>query len=185
MTERISMNAGPSVSRPKAAHPKPHAQQARPARQRILVVDDDESTRRLNSLLLSRIGYDVDAAENGEQAWRALLSNGYDLLITDHNMPELTGLELVARMRAAGMILPAIIDSAAGELGETFDYPQLELAAVLHKSLACTDLIDAVKRVLPLPSQDGEGTIRTTAPEPSNIVRLPHPCGPLNSRPAN
>src|SRR5690349_14286804 len=98
--ERILMNAEPSTARPPAAFEQakssPHIPVPRP---RILVVDDDATTRQLNCLLLSRIGYDVDAAENGEQAWHALLATGYDLLITDHNMPLLTGLELVARAR--------------------------------------------------------------------------------------
>ena len=180
------MNAEPSTIRLPAAFKQakssPHVPAPRP---RILVVDDDAATRQLNCLLLSRIGYDVDAAENGEQAWQALLATGYDLLITDHNMPLLTGLELVARARGAGMILPAIVDSGSQEVGEAADYPQLGLAAVLHKSLEFTDLINAVKRVLPLPPEGDEGTIRHLQPDAGNVVPLPRPCGPPGQRPAS
>jgi len=164
--------------KPVRAHP-----QASGRRPRVLVVDDDASTRHLNCLLLSRIGYDVDAAENGEQAWEALLSTGYDLLITDQNMPFLSGLELIARARAAGMILPAIIDSACSDLGEAADYPHLDLAARLHKSFDVHELLSAVKCVLPLPPEGDEGTIRTV-PEASNVIPLPRPCDTPNHMPA-
>jgi len=163
----------------KSAHSHPQASGRRP---RVLVVDDDASTRHLNCLLLSRIGYDVDAAEHGEQAWEAMLSTGYDLLITDQNMPLLSGLELVARARAAGMILPAIVDSACDDLGEAADYPHLDLAGVLHKSFDVHELLTAVKRVLPLPPEGDEGTIRIV-PEPSNVIPLPAPCGTPNHAP--
>jgi DNA-binding response OmpR family regulator len=179
-----SMTAEPSSAATlrateRATRAHPHATGRRP---RILVVDDDASTRQLNCLLLSRIGYDVDAAEDGEQAWEAMLSTGYDLVITDHNMPLLTGLELVARARAAGMILPAIVDSACSDLGEASDYPHLDLEAVLHKSFDVHELLVAVKRVLPLPPEGDEGTIRTV-PEASNVIPMPRPCGTPNHAP--
>jgi DNA-binding response OmpR family regulator len=98
-------------------------------------------------------------------------------------MPLLSGLELVARVRAAGMIIPAIVDSACAELGEPADYPDLDLAAVLHKSFDFHELINAVKRVLPEPPHVDEGTIRSfppEAPEATNVVPLPRPCGTPN-----
>jgi len=116
---------------------------------RILVVDDDEDARHLDCMMLTRAGYTVDTAADGEEAWKMLLSVPYDLLLSDHNMPRLCGLDLVARMRAAGMTLPIIINSGCLDLGEVSSHSRLELAAVLHKPFEFTEVLDAVKHVLP------------------------------------
>jgi len=118
---------------------------------RILVVDDDEDARYFDCIMLSRAGYIVDTATDGEEAWKMLLSNSYDLLLSDHNMPRLCGLDLVRRIRAAGMTLPIIINSGFLGLGETSNHARLELAAILHKPFEFAEVLDAVKRVLPLP----------------------------------
>jgi CheY-like chemotaxis protein len=60
-------------------------------RQRILVAEDDPDIRRLNSEALLCSGYHVDAVENGADAWEALQLKDYDLVVTDYNMPKLTG----------------------------------------------------------------------------------------------
>lgn len=50
---------------------------------------------RLNAEILMRVGYEVDATEDGQAAWQALNAGSYDLLITDNNMPKVTGVELL------------------------------------------------------------------------------------------
>ena len=116
---------------------------------RILVADDDANLRDLQNMWLTRAGYIVDAAADGEEAWNALLSIHYDLLVTDHDMPRLRGLDLVARMRAAGIKIPVIVNSAWPGLGEAAEYSQLGLAAILHKPTDFAEMRDAVNRVLP------------------------------------
>ena len=68
------------------------------SRRRILVVDDDSDIRFLNAEVLKQSGYEADTAEDGEAAWKTLHAvsydaSSYDLLITDHDMPRLTGLD--------------------------------------------------------------------------------------------
>ena len=108
-------------------------------------MDDDECTRCLYSVVFSRSGYQVDDAADGEEAWKALLCSHYDLLLTDQNMPQLTGLELVARMREAGMRLPVIMSSGCDDLGSAADYPELGLEAIIEKSADLTELLETVK----------------------------------------
>jgi CheY-like chemotaxis protein len=120
--------------------------------QKILVVDDDEDSRYVTRQRLLRIGYFVDEAADGEEAWEALLAVRYDLLLTDHNMPRLCGLDLVARMRAAGMRLPVILHSGWPGLKDSTDYPDLHLSAVIRKSSNFTEIQGAVLRILPVPS---------------------------------
>jgi len=118
---------------------------------RILLVDDDEDTRYLEGIMLSSAGYTVDTAADGEEAWKMLLSFPYDLLLSDHNMPRLCGLDLVERIRAAGMSLPIIINSGRLDLGEASNHHHLDLAMILHKQFGFAEVLDAVKRILPLP----------------------------------
>jgi len=66
---------------------------------RLLVVDDDALLRRSLNLQLTRAGYEVDEAEDGEAAWEMIGRIGYRFIITDWNMPGLSGPELVGRMR--------------------------------------------------------------------------------------
>jgi CheY-like chemotaxis protein len=116
---------------------------------RVLMVDDDATTRRLTALLLARAGYLVNTVPDGEAGWEALCCAHYDLLVTDQDMPYLTGLQLVERLRRAGMRLPVIIASGSIELGEVSDHPWLALSAVLHKPFESAELIAAVHRAMP------------------------------------
>jgi DNA-binding response OmpR family regulator len=75
------------------------------------VVEDDQLLRqKLNTkTVLVHAGYLVDVAEDGAAAWDALQANRYDLLITDNNMPEMSGMELLKKLRSARMELPVIM----------------------------------------------------------------------------
>ena len=66
---------------------------------RLLVVDDDALLRRSLNLQLTRAGYEVHEAEDGDVAWEMMERVGYRFVITDWNMPGLSGPELVTRMR--------------------------------------------------------------------------------------
>ena len=76
---------------------------------RILVVDDDSDLRLLYSEALARPGYHVDVAEDGAAGWKALQVKNYNLLITEHSLPKLTGVELVKKLRSARMAVPVVM----------------------------------------------------------------------------
>ncbi len=67
---------------------------------RILIAEDDAASRAILAGQLAKLGHDVDAAENGEDAWDRFLSQQPEVVITDWNMPETDGLELCRRIRA-------------------------------------------------------------------------------------
>lgn len=117
---------------------------------RVLVVDEDGDLSSFCALTLARTGYTVDTAANDEQAWEALYANDYDLLLTNNAMPHMTGVELVARLRRAGMKLPVIIVSDSIELPVGTDGEWLEFTAVLHKPFTTDELMGAVQHVVPL-----------------------------------
>jgi two-component system chemotaxis response regulator CheY len=69
---------------------------------KVLAVDDSATMRRIIKNQLKQSGVEeVDEAENGKQALSMLGAGQYDLLITDWNMPEMCGLDLVVEVRKA------------------------------------------------------------------------------------
>src|SRR5208282_5162306 len=115
---------------------------------RILVVDDDRDVRRISAHALIGSGYHVDAAEDGVAAWEALQIKAFNLLITDHNMPKLTGVELVRKLRSARMALPVILATGKLPTKALAQNPSLQLAALLPKPFSIDELLETVRTVL-------------------------------------
>ncbi len=65
----------------------------------ILVVDDEETVRDSLASILSREGYRVSMAESGDEALRILKDQPIQLVISDHNMPQMTGIEFLKLVR--------------------------------------------------------------------------------------
>src|SRR5499427_9090552 len=84
----------------------------------ILVADDDRTTRFAISSMLKKAGYAVTAAENGAEALRKIQKTNFALAFLDIWMPELTGLEVLARVRA-GESHPKIVIMTSDGTPET------------------------------------------------------------------
>jgi DNA-binding response OmpR family regulator len=132
---------------------------------RILVVDDDSSLRQLIVRTLMNAGHHVDAAEDGEDAWNVLQLQSYDLLVTDQEMPRVTGVDLVKKLRAAQMALPVILVSGRMPTEELNCLPWLHFAATLAKPFTDAELVTTVDDALRW-TDDG-GTLVPPSP-PSN-----------------
>src|SRR5688572_17226128 len=65
------------------------------SKEQILVVDDEEDFRKAIVDILTLDGFDVEHAASGEEAAEKLSQTAYDVLITDHNLPGKTGVELL------------------------------------------------------------------------------------------
>ena len=138
---------------------------------RILFVDDCSDIREAVPKVLVDSGYRVDVAEDGEAGWEALHATRYDLLITDHKMPKLTGIELVRKLRFARIELPVILASAALPAEAMGRNPLLQIAAVLLKPFTVEELLEMVKAVL------GETPEGSTARLPSHPRHSQYPAG--------
>ncbi len=82
-------------------------------RKSVLVVDDSMTVREVERKLLENWGYQVEIAVDGMDAWNAVRSNNYDLVITDVDMPRMNGIELVRRIKNSDHLkdLPVMIVS--------------------------------------------------------------------------
>src|SRR6185436_18922833 len=88
-----------------------------PMAELILIVDDDPVQRRLLEAMARRFGYEVMTADGGDAAVAALTgpdSARIDCVILDLVMPDLDGYGVLARMRDAGLTIPAIVQTAHG-----------------------------------------------------------------------
>lgn len=73
---------------------------------RILIVDDSSTMRRIIGNVVMQLGFTKDSfdeAEDGVKAWKLLGESRYDVILTDWNMPNMNGLELVKKVRGEGV----------------------------------------------------------------------------------
>src|SRR5688572_32873716 len=100
---------------------------------RILVVDDEADIRQVSAEVLRLFGYQTETAADGAAAWEALQAIRYDLLITDNNVPKVSGVELVKKVRSARMTLPVILATRALPIEELERNSWLQPVATLVK----------------------------------------------------
>ena len=84
--------------------------------EKILVVEDEQDMLQFLSRFLIRKGYQVDCATSGEAAWKAIDETVYDLVITDLALGDISGLDLLERVRATDTTLPFIIITGVGTI---------------------------------------------------------------------
>jgi CheY-like chemotaxis protein len=117
---------------------------------RILVVDDDENICRVVQRMLNAAGYDVDVANNGQEAL-AKLTPDVNLVLSDVLMPEMDGIEMIMRLRKEAPDVKIISMSGGGiqdkehvlEIAE-----RLGAVKTLSKPFSREDLIGTVQEVL-------------------------------------
>jgi two-component system chemotaxis response regulator CheY len=91
---------------------------ARPARKRILVVDDSYLVRLYYNAALEETDFEVEQAINGVEALEKLTADPFDLVIVDVNMPKMDGLELLRSLRRSPLdiaTIPALVISTEGD----------------------------------------------------------------------
>ena len=122
-----------------------------PQTRTILVAEDSEVTRTLVSGILSSLGYRIIQAEDGQQAWEMLQNYRVDLLMTDIQMPRMSGLTLLEHVRGdpAFEDLPVIMLSTLGSAADKEYAMRLGADAYLVKlDFREKELVSTVRRYL-------------------------------------
>ena len=132
----------------------------------ILVADDDAGVRDVLANLLRRAGYRVACAANGEVAWVTLCAEKFDVLIADHSMPCLTGLELIRRIRFGPLsALPCILMSGKMPWYEDDLLDLVRPGMAIGKPFSFFELLTCVRSLLPLPTQGSAMALNQSVPE--------------------
>jgi two-component system, OmpR family, alkaline phosphatase synthesis response regulator PhoP len=87
-----------------------------PVSLRLLIVDDDMSMRLLLAEYFRRLGFEVEEKESSTDGLESALSKEFDCFIFDVSMPEMTGLELLRRIRERGVQTPALFLTARDDV---------------------------------------------------------------------
>ncbi|MDA8164583.1 MAG: response regulator [Desulfobacteraceae bacterium] len=139
------------VVAPEETAPAGAAQREQTAiRGRILFVDDEELIVELGRAMLEKAGCEVVAATRGRQALELFQADpaGFDLVITDQTMPELTGAELSRRLLAIRPGLPIILTTGFSELIDEIQAKELGIREFITKPYTFDEMAAAVRRAL-------------------------------------
>ena len=116
---------------------------------RILIAEDDATTRLKMVGLARKLGHEVIQSSNGRRAWELLDDNpDIGMLITDVVMPEMDGKALISMLRADSRFgsLPVLIVSHQVGVREVADYLENGATAFLRKPLEREELIEYIER---------------------------------------
>ena len=115
----------------------------------ILVVDDDKNIRDLLALHLTNAGYEVQVAEDAIKAGYAVLRSRPDLIISDVNMPHMTGFEFIAALKSDPSLTSIPVIFLTSE--EEGDIQGKELGAVgyVTKPIRADRLLSLVAKHVP------------------------------------
>jgi signal transduction histidine kinase/CheY-like chemotaxis protein len=120
------------------------------AGQRILVAEDEALLRDMLADALTRERVQVTVAPDGEVAWRAWQTGTFDLILSDHRMPDCTGLELLERIRATGSEVPFILVSGQGLEGMEAALALVPQVRLLPKPFELSRLLALMTEMLAL-----------------------------------
>ena len=116
---------------------------------KILAVDDEGHILHVVSMKLRNAGYEVITAMDGEEALQLCLSEHPDLVVTDFQMPVMTGLELCMRVREEGNTqMPIIMLTARGFDLEPDEMVRAGISSVLAKPFSPRELLAKVESLL-------------------------------------
>ena len=118
---------------------------------RILVVDDDDTTRLVVSKLLEKAGFSVSGAKDGVEALETLRRDQFALMVLDVWMPRMTGLDLLAELKAVQQA-PRVVVMTSDDAPETVLKAVRERAfSYVHKPVEPAQLLATVRAALEAP----------------------------------
>jgi two-component system chemotaxis response regulator CheY len=120
-------------------------------KQKILVVDDDDSTRKLIGLSLAATDYEIIEASSGVDALQILENSTVDGIVTDYRMPTMNGVELVRFLRSdqRWRKLPVVMVSCCFTSESITEATNAGVARCLAKPFRRQHLQDVVRRIVP------------------------------------
>lgn len=128
---------------------------------KLLIVDDDKTTRKLLSLYLKGKGYEVVPAENGLDAIEKLGTESINLVVTDMNMPYMDGIELTKTLRSDSILkdIPIIMVTTEADDDEKKKAFDAGVDDYLVKPTNADAISDSIKRIVKKIFSGGDGNV--------------------------
>ncbi|WP_135078072.1 ATP-binding protein [Terasakiella sp. SH-1] len=127
---------------------QPADHQSQDHKTRLLLAEDNKVNSKVITTVLKRMGYDVDLAENGREAYEMVQDNLYDLVLMDMQMPEMDGCEATEKIRALGCEkkdTPVIALTADVKAEKNERYQQAGINAFMSKPVDWVLLEETIK----------------------------------------
>jgi two-component system chemotaxis response regulator CheY len=117
---------------------------------RILIVDDFSTMRRIVKNLLGDLGFSNTAeADDGKTAWPMLESGEFDFVVTDWNMPGMTGIELLRQIRSSPKTakLPVLMVTAEAQKSQIIEAAQAGVNGYIIKPFTAATLKEKLDKI--------------------------------------
>ena len=114
---------------------------------RVLVVDDTKNIRVLLTTCLEVEGYQVDTASDGKEALEKLQANAYDLAFLDIKLPELSGTEVLRKLRSSDINIPVVIMTAFATVKNAIECTKLGAVQYLQKPFTAEKVRTVMKEL--------------------------------------
>lgn len=132
--------------------------------ERILIIEDEEKLARMLELELTYEGYDVQKAGDGREGLRKALARTADLILLDIMLPELSGLEVLRRLKKDGFTTPVILLTARDNVADKVSGLDAGADDYVTKPFAIEELLARIRANL----RKGQ----RTAPEAPKVYRI-------------
>ncbi|MCP4220590.1 MAG: sigma-54-dependent Fis family transcriptional regulator [bacterium] len=120
-----------------------------PEQVKILIIDDDPSIRNMLSIVLKRNGYDITMADNGRSALESLKRDTlFDLVISDIKMPDISGIELLKKIKSITPRIPVIMITAFASANDAVEAMKLGAEDYVTKPFNLDELKIIIQRAL-------------------------------------
>ena len=120
------------------------------AEKKVLIVDDEVHIINVVAIKLRNNGYDVLSADNGAEAYELAYREKPDIIVTDFQMPAMTGLELVEKLRQNEQMkdTPVIMLTARSFAISKEQQEQLQISGCLSKPFSPRELLENIEDIL-------------------------------------
>ncbi len=118
---------------------------------RVLIVDDFSTMRRILRSVLEEIGFnEIDEADSGSAALYKLKENNYDIMLTDWNMPNMTGLELLRTVRSINKLsqMPVFLVTAEAKKEQIVEAAEAGVNGYILKPFTTDNMREKLTKVL-------------------------------------
>jgi PAS domain S-box-containing protein len=119
-------------------------------KEHVLFVDDEESIAHIGKLALERLGYCVTASTSSTEAKEIFDRNpeDFDIVVTDHTLPNMTGIELAKELRHTKPTIPIILTTGYSDLISKDKASELGICDYITKPFLINDLARAIRKVM-------------------------------------
>lgn len=114
----------------------------------LLIVDDEPDLLDILSDALGPLNLRIQTALNGRDALKIVRSGDVDAVLTDINMPIMSGLQLLAECRQLGMQLPFVVLTAFGDKANVLEAIRLDATDFLEKPFRSSEVLTVIDRVI-------------------------------------